>query len=164
MRHHGSGCQRCGLDGNDVHHMDYKQITDVTVHDLAVLCRGCHKLAERAKRIGYLRMPHDLNAIKALSEDVLARHVSRKRKKAEFSRSLAEQLDRRLNRNARLFVYGILKITPRDSFTELAGMAVAQGKLDHILWVMRKRANMNPRSRWYASKDRNPTQRIRIRY
>lgn len=37
-------CERCGLRNlsNDVHHMYYRNLYDVKIEDLAVLCRACH--------------------------------------------------------------------------------------------------------------------------
>lgn len=39
-------CAKCGFKSasNDVHHLDYKQLYDVELLDLVVLCRGCHIL------------------------------------------------------------------------------------------------------------------------
>ena len=35
-------CQRCGKPALDVHHIDYKNIFDVTLDDVESLCRPCH--------------------------------------------------------------------------------------------------------------------------
>lgn len=36
-------CELCGKKGRlDIHHINYKNIFDVTIDDLASLCRGCH--------------------------------------------------------------------------------------------------------------------------
>lgn len=38
-------CNRCGFPDNlDVHHLNYRNIYDVTVDDLEVLCRRCHMI------------------------------------------------------------------------------------------------------------------------
>lgn len=42
--HHGKQCAKCPRTKRlDVHHLNYRNIYDVTVDDLQVLCRPCHK-------------------------------------------------------------------------------------------------------------------------
>lgn len=40
----GHHCEMCGFDSksNDIHHLKYKRLFDVTVEDVRVLCRTCH--------------------------------------------------------------------------------------------------------------------------
>ena len=42
---HNSACEDCGTNKKrlDVHHVDYKNLYDVTLKDLRTLCRKCHK-------------------------------------------------------------------------------------------------------------------------
>jgi hypothetical protein len=42
--HHGRQCRHCRcLRRLDVHHLNYRNIFDVTVEDLEILCRKCHQ-------------------------------------------------------------------------------------------------------------------------
>lgn len=43
-------CKNCGRRdlSNDVHHLNYRKLYDVTLDDLVVLCRACHDLAHEA--------------------------------------------------------------------------------------------------------------------
>ncbi len=47
---YGNRC-RCGAGGCDVHHINYRNIFDVTVEDLMVLCRSCHKAEHGNEKI-----------------------------------------------------------------------------------------------------------------
>jgi 5-methylcytosine-specific restriction endonuclease McrA len=49
----------------DVHHMNYRNIHDVTPADVVYLCRPCHEAAESAKTNGNLRTPHTLAQLRA---------------------------------------------------------------------------------------------------
>lgn len=51
-------CERCGKRdlSNDVHHLRYKKLYDVTLDDLVVLCRKCHDLTHQALDIFRLRV------------------------------------------------------------------------------------------------------------
>lgn len=53
----GSFCELCGFDSesNDVHHLKYKRLFDVTVDDVRILCRPCHDIAH-ALRDHYPKM------------------------------------------------------------------------------------------------------------
>ena len=46
MQHYGCRCAICGKAdiANDVHHVKYKNLRDVEIHDLRVLCREHHEL------------------------------------------------------------------------------------------------------------------------
>ncbi len=42
---HGSSCEKCGSTFRiDVHHLNYREIYDVHVDDLQILCRACHEV------------------------------------------------------------------------------------------------------------------------
>jgi hypothetical protein len=41
----GKGCGICGSCKVDIHHLNYKNLTDVDMTDLRRLCRRCHFLA-----------------------------------------------------------------------------------------------------------------------
>lgn len=43
-------CKNCGLRdlSNDVHHLNYRSLFDVTLDDLVVLCRKCHDMVHEA--------------------------------------------------------------------------------------------------------------------
>lgn len=42
---YGEKCAKCGKEGFlDVHHLNYRNIFDVGIPDLQILCRKCHKL------------------------------------------------------------------------------------------------------------------------
>lgn len=45
LAQHHCRCQICGAvsDSNDVHHIKYRKLYDVSIHDLRVLCRSCHE-------------------------------------------------------------------------------------------------------------------------
>jgi hypothetical protein len=44
LKLYGSHCAKCGSNRKlEVHHLRYKSIFDVALHDLEVLCRNCHK-------------------------------------------------------------------------------------------------------------------------
>jgi len=46
---HGRKCHACAGTGSlDVHHLQYRDIFDVTVADLQVLCRSCHDMEHGA--------------------------------------------------------------------------------------------------------------------
>jgi hypothetical protein len=46
-------CGICGATKNlDVHHLNYRQLTDVTMSDLRVLCRRCHEVAHVLHKVG----------------------------------------------------------------------------------------------------------------
>lgn len=40
-------CERCGARATDVHHVNYRNILDVTLADLLSLCRPCHEEEHR---------------------------------------------------------------------------------------------------------------------
>jgi 5-methylcytosine-specific restriction endonuclease McrA len=43
LAENGKICESCGRKNNlDIHHLDYKNLYDVTLEDLKVLCRKCH--------------------------------------------------------------------------------------------------------------------------
>lgn len=46
-------CKNCGRRdlSNDVHHLNYRNLYDVTLSDLVVLCRECHDLAHEALEV-----------------------------------------------------------------------------------------------------------------
>ena len=47
-----SSCEKCGnKDSLDVHHKNYKQLYDVMLTDLQVLCRNCHNQIHLKKKI-----------------------------------------------------------------------------------------------------------------
>jgi hypothetical protein len=47
-----SVCEKCGAINNlDVHHLNYRGLYDVTLEDLQVLCRDCHKIVHSIKII-----------------------------------------------------------------------------------------------------------------
>lgn len=48
----GFRCQRCGAKGSlDVHHRTYARLYHERLPDVRVLCRACHKRAERLRRL-----------------------------------------------------------------------------------------------------------------
>lgn len=49
---HGKRCSKCGCGGIlDVHHINYRNIFDVTVDDLTPICRRCHNV-EHGRKAG----------------------------------------------------------------------------------------------------------------
>lgn len=65
----GSTCQFCGrVDiSNDVHHLKYKRLKDVTLSDLRVLCRACHEKLHQYQDLH----PNKFHEIKNLSSEVI---------------------------------------------------------------------------------------------
>lgn len=52
-------CAVCGKPGNDLHHIDYKRLFDVTTADLRLLCRPCHDGLHALQRRGLLQFRND---------------------------------------------------------------------------------------------------------
>lgn len=51
IKHYGGKCSECGSFLNiQVHHTNYKNIYDVTVEDLQLLCKKCHNSKHPDKR------------------------------------------------------------------------------------------------------------------
>lgn len=51
-----NNCGICGSTDNlDVHHLNYRNLIDVQMSDLRVLCRRCHFLAHRLHQEGKIR-------------------------------------------------------------------------------------------------------------
>lgn len=54
---------KCGICGAtqhlDVHHLNYRHLTDVKMSDLRVLCRRCHQLTHDLHRMGVYRFKND---------------------------------------------------------------------------------------------------------
>lgn len=71
----GSGCDcQCCLKvkANDVHHMVYRNIVDVTVKDLIPVCRGCHEYIHQAIDDDYITQdPKDFDEIKRKTFNIL---------------------------------------------------------------------------------------------
>lgn len=48
LQHHGKQCYSCRATKHlQVHHLRYKNIHDVTIEDLQVLCKSCHKIVHQ---------------------------------------------------------------------------------------------------------------------
>ena len=53
-------CSICASEGPlDVHHLNYRGLTDVRQSDLRLLCRRCHRLAHRLHRSGKISFRSD---------------------------------------------------------------------------------------------------------
>lgn len=63
LKEAGRQCERCGHDGLpgmrhldyrslEVHHLTYERLGDERDEDLEVLCRECHRVADRERRRG----------------------------------------------------------------------------------------------------------------
>lgn len=77
-------CFRCGMRdlSNDVHHVNYRKLFDVTLADLVVLCRRCHTLM------------HDvLKAVEDGGFDAVQKLLSRLRADREGFRAQPRQLN-----------------------------------------------------------------------
>lgn len=66
-------CQCCHQTAaNDVHHMVYRNIVDITVSDLLPVCRKCHKLIHQAIDDGYISQdPKVIDDIKYKTVNIL---------------------------------------------------------------------------------------------
>ncbi len=75
LRKYDNKCQKKGCDGSchilDVHHMNYDCLSrpgTETKLDLIVLCRKCHNLIERAKKIKMIPARHNKETIDWVTE------------------------------------------------------------------------------------------------
>ena len=56
----GKGCAICSSKDNlNIHHLNYRNLTDVSQSDLRILCRRCHKLAHNLYKKGKIRFKSD---------------------------------------------------------------------------------------------------------
>lgn len=81
---HGKRCQKCGCGGIlDVHHLNYRNIFDVTVDDLQPICRRCHNIEHGkpggSRRVGKngkkLRSKKCNPASEQIADDRIPAHV-----------------------------------------------------------------------------------------
>ncbi len=72
-----SKCEACGRSGRrEPHHMAYRQIYNVLVDDLVVLCRRCHKIAHEIIDRGIIANPVKLSEGIPQSKQLLLRCIS----------------------------------------------------------------------------------------
>lgn len=134
----GYGCAKCGAKNpSDVHHKRYRNLYDVTVADLCLLCRPCHEFVENAKRLGYLDKDHSLEELRAVTPESIAADRKRKREKVVLYESFCHRLNK-TNSVAQRFVCGILKRTCPSNFTVWVNTLVTRDQLHRCLWAMDK--------------------------
>lgn len=56
-------CELCGGTATDIHHVKYKSIFDVELHDLVSVCRPCHDGIHAAFHVQRRKRPQHLQAI-----------------------------------------------------------------------------------------------------
>ena len=104
---HGKKCHKCSKAVRlDVHHLNYRNIFDVEVTDLQILCRPCHKAEHQkpakmtAKTARVVRKGLNKTFHKSMSDPVWAAKVGKKRaaKKLEIK---ARKERKRLKRESR---------------------------------------------------------------
>ncbi len=60
--------------------MQYRNIYDVTLDDLVSLCRDCHELVERAKKLHFIHREHEFADILMLTSEWISNRLSKRRK------------------------------------------------------------------------------------
>jgi hypothetical protein len=133
----GVKCVKCGKKATDPHHMRYRHIFDVRPEDLVPLCRPCHELVERAKRVGMIASEHALEDVMKVSEKSLDRRAERKAARAVLNESLMEAVNQ-LCLNKQRFICGIMKLSYPNDFKEWVGIITTQGKVEHLYWAVKK--------------------------
>jgi len=127
-------CQKCNnAPTQDVHHCKYKNIYNVRDKDVLALCRSCHNLIERAKKLNYLRKEHSQFEALEITEELVNSFTKRTlplTRKTLISICSSHP-------NCQKFICGILKINFPKDWLHLIDFLVSKKQLDHIFWALR---------------------------
>lgn len=145
-------CERCGEQKPlDVHHCNYRNIVNVKQSDLLAVCRDCHKLIEKAKKLKMLTNRHTRkDAMRVNEKRVEWRSNSKIKITSETTRKIPK-----INRLGQQLICGILKIRQPMLWEELNGMKISRLTFDKIQWTIRKfRYFTSPNRATYQPKPR----------
>lgn len=88
-----SKCYLCGHKGSlDVHHMDYRNIVDVTLECLVALCRPCHSMVHDAIDMGLLEKKHTRQSLSKMSHSLVSSEKKRLNQKSLLPRDLIKRI------------------------------------------------------------------------
>lgn len=121
----------------DVHHTRYGDIYTVDVASLLGLCRPCHELVERAKKMGFIPKEHLESDVLKVSEEAMEAFLAKRNEKIVLEMPLMLRIDRASDRR-KMFICGIMGLPQPGSFTDWVGIITTRAKLKHIFWTLEK--------------------------
>ena len=148
-------CEKCGnRPTGDVHHLEYRNIVDVTDECMMGTCRECHEFIHDCIDVGLIPKDADLLIKRALTMSVTTDNLKARRsylrKKVDFPKDLLGRVAVS-GGHVKLKVYGVLRWTP-NFLKELGSIKITGAKIEKIEDLLLKEFYRRNRRR----EERNP--------
>ena len=137
----------------DVHHVEYRNIVDVTGECMMSLCRECHKLVHRGVQVGLVDLSDPLQKKRedtlALTRDLVLEREKRLRTKTPIPDEILRMISC-VAWSKKQLIRGILK-WGKPTFDGLDQILVSQSKIEKIISVFSGRDLNHSNGSWSAS-------------
>lgn len=137
LRNHNKLCEKCGNDGNDVHHMEYKFLRTSAEQKskLIFLCRNCHNLVHAAIKCRLIQFPHNKDQILKITEEAVKIKNSKSKKKHLVSMMLISEIVNHGSWHGIKMACGILKITLNKFCSIPPNLKATRDQINHLEWI-----------------------------
>jgi hypothetical protein len=144
-------CERCGAASElQVHHLRYRNLYDVTLADLMVLCHACHLTVHRGIDWGVIRDSSSRQEAASVSADTIGAAMSERLTREVIPSELLQSINA-ATLNVQRHVCGILKLNHPGDFMAWDGMKTTAKRLELITYrvgrCLRYTAKQHPRKR-----------------
>lgn len=138
-----SSCERCkNRPPTQVHHLEYKNLFDVTSNDLVALCSDCHTRIHMALDFGVLKDATNKQAALELSNDQITLALSSKRKHVVLDEVMLRRINSS-NLKIQRRICGVLRIQHPGDFLLLSKTKTTSKRFKYIEWLVRRNEHTN---------------------